>query len=118
MSAIEVSCSQCGSGEYRLADERTGEVVCEYCRNRWIVPALIKKSETEKFLEQQSQQPRVIRDNTSETDKQLMGMVSSLAGLATGGLFAGLRRVLKAAAIVVGLALLTIIAITVYRALT
>jgi uncharacterized Zn finger protein (UPF0148 family) len=80
MTAIEISCSQCGSGEYRLVDARTGEVTCLYCRNQWIVPELIQKTETEKYLVEQAKQPRVTYDNTSETDKQLMSVLSGLAG--------------------------------------
>lgn len=79
MTQIDVSCSQCGSGEYQLLDASTGEVVCPYCRNKWIVPELRQKSETERFLEEQAKQPRVIVDNTTETDKQLMDMISRFA---------------------------------------
>jgi hypothetical protein len=75
-----VSCSQCGSGEYQLVDEHTGEIVCCYCRNRWVVQELAKKTETEKFLEKQAKQPRVIQVNTTETDEKLMGMLTSIAG--------------------------------------
>ena len=63
-----------------MLNPKTGEVQCPYCRKRWIVPALIQKSETEKYLEEQSKQPRVIVDNTTETDKQLMNMLSGLVG--------------------------------------
>ncbi|MDR0346764.1 MAG: hypothetical protein LBH56_00085 [Coriobacteriales bacterium] len=115
MAAIEVSCSQCGSGEYRLVDERTGEVVCQYCRNQWVVPELARKSETEKFLEQQAQQPRVIYDNTAETDRQLMGAVSGIAGILSGRFLAGLRRILRMVLLIAVIVLLIIIAIFVYR---
>ena len=80
MPQVEVSCSKCGSGEYRLIDARSGEVVCPYCRNQYIVPELVQKTETERFLEEQAKQPRVIMDNTSETDEKLMNMVAGLAG--------------------------------------
>ncbi|MDR1013412.1 MAG: hypothetical protein LBL86_00290 [Coriobacteriales bacterium] len=118
MTAIEVSCSQCGANEYRLVDERTGEVACQYCRSQWVVPELARKTETEKFLEQQAQQPRVIHDNTTETDRQLMGMIASLAG---GGLFAGLRtglrRIAKALVIVAVLAVTVVVGVLVYALL-
>ena len=84
MPQVTVSCSQCGSGEYRLVSAKTGEVVCVYCRNQWIVPELIQKTETEKFLEEQAKQPRVIHDNTTETDKQLMDMMSGMVGAGAG----------------------------------
>jgi uncharacterized Zn finger protein (UPF0148 family) len=112
MTAIEISCSQCGSNEYRLVNARTGEVVCQYCRNQWIVPELVQKSETEKFLEQQAQQPRVIYDNTTETDKQLMGMITSLAG---GHLFAGLRRGARTVLTIAGVVVLLLIGLVIYR---
>jgi uncharacterized Zn finger protein (UPF0148 family) len=109
VTAIEVSCSQCGSGEYRLVNAQTGEVVCEYCRNQWVVPELAQKSETEKFLERQAQQPRVVRDNTTETDKQLMNAIGGLASMATGGFLAGLRRALRTVATVVILLIVILI---------
>ncbi|MCL1847328.1 MAG: hypothetical protein FWF91_05115 [Coriobacteriia bacterium] len=78
MPQIDIHCSQCRSGEYELLDAKTGEVVCRFCRNKWIVPELIQKSETEKFLEEQAKQPRVIYDNTTETDKQLMDLFGKM----------------------------------------
>ncbi|MDR0349984.1 MAG: hypothetical protein LBH64_00330 [Coriobacteriales bacterium] len=92
MTAIEVSCSRCGGEEYRLIDASTGEVVCLYCRNRWIIPELIQKTETEKYLVEQAKQPRITYDNTTETDKQLMDVVSGLAG--TSGLLSSIGRAL------------------------
>jgi len=70
--------------------------MCPYCRKRWIVPALIQKSETEKYLEEQSKQPRVIVDNTTETDRQLMNMIAGLTGFpnAVGSV---IRRIVTAA---------------------
>ncbi|MDR2105984.1 MAG: hypothetical protein LBP24_01080 [Coriobacteriales bacterium] len=119
MTAIEVSCSQCGSGEYRLVDARTGEVTCAYCRNQWIVPELAQKSETEKFLEQQAKQPRIIQDNSTETDRQIMNVVASAA---SGRLFSGLSRVLKTlivtAAIIAGTVIALIVGLIIYRVLT
>jgi uncharacterized Zn finger protein (UPF0148 family) len=116
---IEISCSQCGSNEYRLIDERTGEIACQYCRSQWIVPELARKSETEKFLEQQAQQPRVTYDNTTETDKQLMEMVTSVASVASGGFLAGCRASLtRIARVLVGIAVavvVIVVAILVYR---
>jgi len=40
MPQIEIDCPKCKSGEYRLTNERTGEVMCPYCRNQWLVPEL------------------------------------------------------------------------------
>jgi uncharacterized Zn finger protein (UPF0148 family) len=110
--AIEVSCSQCGAGEYRLVDPRTGEVACHYCRNQWIVPELAQKSETEKFLEEQAKQPRIIQDNSSKTDQQLMEMVTSVA---SGSLLAGLRRVGRTILIVAIVIVVIIGGLIVYR---
>ena len=83
--AIETGCKKCGSEDYQLLDARTGEVLCSYCRNRWVEPLFIQKTETERFLEEQAKRPQVILDNTTETDQQLMDMVSKAAGVATGG---------------------------------
>jgi hypothetical protein len=119
MASIEVSCSQCGSGEYRVVNTQTGEVVCTYCRNQWIVPELAQKSETEKFLEQQAKQPRIIRDNTTETDQQLMSAIGGLASVATGGFFAGLgravRRVIITVCIIVAVLIVAGVAFFVYN---
>jgi uncharacterized Zn finger protein (UPF0148 family) len=118
MAAIEVSCSQCGSGEYRVVDERTGEVTCLYCRNRWIVPELEQKSETEKFLEQQAQQPRVIYDNTSETDHQLMGVLSGLVYGPLSRLSASLMHIIRLVFIIAGVAVAIIVLLLIYRFLS
>jgi len=104
----EIRCEQCGADDYRLLDETTGEVMCSFCRNRWIVPELAKKTETEKFLEQQAKQPRVIRDNTSDTDEQLMRMISGIAG-------GGLRRGFRAIATVLVIAVIVIVAVVVLK---
>jgi uncharacterized Zn finger protein (UPF0148 family) len=120
MTAIEVSCSQCGAEEYRLVDARTGEVICPYCRNRWIVPELIQKTETEKYLVEQAKQPQVMRDNTSETDKQLMNVVSGLAG--TSGLLHSigqtLTRFLKVILTVAVVVIVVLVAFIVIRLFT
>ena len=110
---IETVCSRCGAEEYRLLDPKTGEVVCSYCRNRWIMPALIHQTETEKFLAEQAKQPRIIADNTTETDKQLMDAVTSVARVATGGF---LSRAIKGAAI--AFAILILLGVLVFYALT
>ncbi|MCL2756480.1 MAG: hypothetical protein FWD43_00135 [Coriobacteriia bacterium] len=80
MAMIDIKCAQCGSGEYRLLDPKTGEVVCPFCRNQWIVPALIQKTATEKFLEEQAKQPRVTVVSSNETDDQLLKMLSGAMG--------------------------------------
>ena len=81
MPTSSIECSQCGSHDYNLLSSKTGEVMCPYCRNKWIVPSLIQKTETEKYLELQAQQPKVVIDNTSDTDKQLMDMFSNIFNL-------------------------------------
>ena len=97
MASIETGCTRCGAEEYELLDSRTGEVRCKFCRNRWIIPSLIQKTETEKFLEEQAKRPQVTMDNTTETDKQLMDMVSKAAGAAASG---GISRILRIVALV------------------
>jgi DNA-directed RNA polymerase subunit RPC12/RpoP len=81
MAGIEIKCGSCGADDYQLLDANTGEVLCSYCRNKWIVPELIHKTETEKFLEEQAKQPRVVQDNTTDTDRALMSSVASLGSL-------------------------------------
>jgi len=85
MSAIEIGCKKCGSEDFNLVDPKTGEMLCSYCRNRWIEPSFIQRTETEKFLAEQANRPQVIIDNTTETDKQLMDIASKAVGVATGG---------------------------------
>ncbi|MDR1796472.1 MAG: hypothetical protein LBR44_03360 [Clostridiales Family XIII bacterium] len=115
---IDIKCDQCGADEYQLLDPKTGEVRCAYCRNRWIVPELIVKTETEKFLEEQSKRPVVVQDNSTETDQELMRMVSGLAagGLAGCNPFArigyAIRRFFRTLAIVV---IIAVVAILLYK---
>jgi len=85
MQAIELGCKKCGSEDFELLDAKTGEVLCNYCRNRWIEPSLIRQTETEKFLAEQAKRPQVVVDNTTETDKQLMDMITKAAGISAGG---------------------------------
>lgn len=122
MAAIEVSCSQCGSGEYRLVDARTGEVLCQYCRNQWIVPELAQKTETEKYLEEQAKRPQVTYDNTSETDKQLMDALSGIANISSRGFLrsAGraFSRLIRAIVVVVVLVIIVLVVITLLRTFT
>jgi len=107
MAQTEITCSKCGSGEYQLLNAQTGEVTCRYCHNQWIVSALIRKTETEKFLEEQAKQPRIIQDNTTETDKQLMDMVSGLAGAGTNRT---LNKVVRTVVIVAAIIIILIVA--------
>ena len=44
MNEIIVECKQCGSNEYLLVSEQTGEVRCPYCRNNWIEPKIAQSS--------------------------------------------------------------------------
>jgi len=106
MAKTDIKCSKCGSFEYRLVDAKSGEVVCNFCRNRWIEPAFKRLSETEKFLEEQAKQPRVTYDNTTETDKKLMDMFSGMAG---GGLAGAFKGPLRTVIIVVGIIVVLII---------
>ncbi|MDR2036139.1 MAG: hypothetical protein LBP91_05680 [Coriobacteriales bacterium] len=104
MSAIETKCARCGSEEYRLLDAKTGEVRCLFCQNRWIIPELVQKNATEKFLEEQAKRPQVIIDNTTETDRQLMDMLGGIFGAATSGC---VSRTIKT--VVIGLVILLIL---------
>lgn len=112
METSGIECSQCGSHDYQLLDVKTGEVMCPFCRNRWIVPSLIQKTETEKFLELQAQQPRVIMDNTSETDEKIMDMLSGFFNL--GGC---LRQAASFVTGIIVLIVLVIVAIVLFRVL-
>ncbi|MDR2491878.1 MAG: hypothetical protein LBD25_00200 [Coriobacteriales bacterium] len=107
MPAVEVTCSQCGSSEYRLADAKTGEVFCVYCRNKWIVPELVQLSETEKFLEAQAKRPQVVYDNTSETDRQLMDIVSGAVRTTALNPLRSLGRVVR---VIVGIVVMVVLA--------
>jgi uncharacterized Zn finger protein (UPF0148 family) len=122
MAAIEVSCSQCGAGEYQLVDARTGKVACLYCRNQWVVPELAQKSETEKFQEAQAKRPQVTVDNTTQTDRALMEMVTSVAQAATNpvgsaarGCFRTVGTVVKVTIAVVVVVIIAAIAFTVFN---
>lgn len=111
MATVDVQCSQCGSGEYQLLDAKTGEVVCRYCRNKWIVPELVVKSETEKFLEEQAKQPRIIQDNSTETDKQLMEIVSSLTRASGCNPLAAVSRFFRGLFSTIGRIIITILVV-------
>jgi len=93
MRAIEIGCKRCGSEEFDLLNAKTGEVRCAYCRNRWVEPSLIQQTETEKFLAEQAKRPQVIVDNTTETDKQLMEMVTKAASATAGGCVSKAMRI-------------------------
>ncbi|MCL1797569.1 MAG: hypothetical protein FWG24_04580 [Eggerthellaceae bacterium] len=90
MSQTDIKCPRCGAGQYNLTDSKTGEVICQFCRNKWIVQELIEKTATEKFLEEAAKQPKIMVDNTTETDKQLMDMIGKIA---SGGFLNGVRRI-------------------------
>jgi len=106
MEAIEIGCRKCGSEDFQLLDAKTGEVRCGYCRNRWIEPSLIQRTETEKFLAEQAKRPQVNVDNTTETDKQLMDIITKVAGAATGGCARTVSRF-----VVIALVIIVIIAV-------
>ncbi len=115
MASVEIECPQCKANTYRLLDAKTGEVICDFCRSKWIVPSLIQKSETEKFLEEQAKRPQVVIDNTSETDEQLMQMISGLAGGALSGGARALGDMIKRVLLIVGgIVLLVIILIVLF----
>jgi hypothetical protein len=71
-------------------------------------------------LEQQAQQPRVTYDNTTETDRQLMSMITSVVsgGHLLRGALASLRRALKTFLIIVAVVAVVAIAILIYTRLT
>lgn len=106
-----IECSECGSHAYQLLDEKTGEVICLYCRSKWIVPSLIQKTETEKFLELQTQQPKLVVDNTTETDKKLMDMLTGLFSFNVGGC---LRQALG---VIIGIVVLIVLVVVIVNVL-
>jgi len=110
MTSVHIECTQCGSEDYQLLDPKTGEVQCRYCRKRWIVLELVQKTQTEKYLIEQAKQPRVIMDNTTETDKQLMGMISGVLGL--GGC---VKRIFSLVIGLIILVVLIIVAVTFFK---
>ena len=112
MTKVDIECVQCGSNEYQLLDPKTGEVLCPYCRNRWIVLELVRKTETEKFLAEQAKQPRVIMDNTTETDKKLMDMFLGIGKGALGGL---INRVLSIITLLLAIGLIGFVLFLVSR---
>ena len=89
MSQIEATCSKCGSGEYELLDAKTGEVACPYCHNMWIIPELRSQPEVP------DRQPAAVFNQQTETDRQLMSLLSGLINLNP------LRTVSKAISVVV-----------------
>jgi len=88
--SIDVECPCCHSESYQLIDQGTGLLRCDYCRNTWIDQHFIRLSETERFLREQAAQPKVVYDNSSQTDEQLMQMVT---GIATGLAAAPIRSI-------------------------
>jgi hypothetical protein len=115
MTAIEISCSQCGAEEYQLLNASTGEVVCLYFRNRWIIPELIQKTETEKYLVEQAKQPRVTYENRTETDEQLMDIVSGLVG-ASGILHAIGRALTRFFKVILAIIIVVIVVLIIFVA--
>ncbi|MDR1421839.1 MAG: hypothetical protein LBI64_03120 [Coriobacteriales bacterium] len=77
----EVTCPSCHGEDYVVLDEQVGLLRCRYCRNTWIDERFIKLSETERYLREQAKQPRVLVDNSSETDRALMGTIMGAGGL-------------------------------------
>ena len=78
MPQVDIRCSQCMSNDYELVNEKTGLVVCRYCRNQWIVPELIQNSAADRFFEEQAERARTIHDNSAETNKQIMDVYSKM----------------------------------------
>jgi len=118
MATVEIQCSRCGADDYTLLDPKTGEVICTYCRNRWIISELAQKTETEKYLEEQAKRPRVVYDNTTETDQQLMQTIAGMAGI-TNSIGSIVGRVVKTIFVIIAITVFVIIAIivalTIYR---
>jgi ribosomal protein L37AE/L43A len=75
----DVFCPRCRADAYTVEDTSTGLLRCTYCRNTWVDTAFRQISETQAYLEEQAKRPRVIIDNTTETDEKLMEAVSSAA---------------------------------------
>ncbi|MDR2197670.1 MAG: hypothetical protein LBO07_06890 [Coriobacteriales bacterium] len=107
----DVTCPSCHADDFTVIDESTGLLRCSFCRNAWIDEHFVKLTETERYLREQAKQPRVITDNSTETDRQLLQAVSGLSGFMTqvGAVF---RRALSGCVVVaVLLIVLAILAI-------
>ena len=85
MKAIEIGCKKCGSGEFLLLDPKTGDMLCKYCRNRWVEPSLIQRTEAEIFRAEQANRPQVNEDNLIVIDKQQMDKMSKVSKVVTRG---------------------------------
>jgi ribosomal protein L37AE/L43A len=80
-SIHDVQCPVCHGEDYLVSDQKTGLLRCNYCRNTWIDEHFIKLTDTERYLIEQAKQPRVVVDNTTETDQQLMKMLTGFANV-------------------------------------
>jgi len=82
VKSIEIGCSKCGSEDFQLLDPKTGEMLCKYCRNRWVEPSLIQKTETEI---EPVKHYHVIVDNNAEANRQFNERTSKIASFVVGG---------------------------------
>ena len=89
--ADDVFCPRCHSEQFAVANANNGLLRCAFCRNLWIDERFIHKTETLKFLEEQAKQPRIVMDNSTETDRQMISAFSRLLGLGSspGGFLRG-----------------------------
>jgi hypothetical protein len=88
-----------------LVDSSLGKVQCVYCQAMRVEQSLIKKTETEKFLELQNQRPKVVVSETAlqRDDEMLRNFFSAFA-------FGGARRVMrKIKRLIIGLAILALL---------
>ena len=79
MSQVIIECVQCGSNEYILTNECTGEVMCPYCRAQWVVPALaqkLKEEKPEKGFIKRVAEPYVALDKASPEELEQMELDS------------------------------------------
>jgi hypothetical protein len=110
---IDTKC-QCGSREYELVDASLGKVQCVYCKALRVEQSLIKKTETEKFIELQNQRPKVVY--AEPRDEEIMRSIFSVFALGSLGGFRRIGRKIKRLLIGLAfLALLIVILIFMYK---
>ena len=76
----DVYCPVCHGESFCVEDPKTGLLRCNFCRNQWLDLHFQKVTETERYLQEQSKQPRIVYENSSETDQQLLKALFGLSG--------------------------------------
>jgi uncharacterized membrane protein len=99
-----------------VSDAQKGLLRCDYCRNLWVDERFVQLSETERFLREQAKQPKVILDNTTETDRQLMSALGGLISIGSVGASIGrtLKTVLMVVIALIVLVVIIVFAVTIY----